>query len=477
MNYVLSNAQMRKADEYTIKTLGYPSETLMRRAGKAIAEEVITSAQKMNARTILVVCGKGNNGGDGYVCAQILLSKNYDVKVYAFSGKLSQDCKREKSRYTGEFTKTINAEIIVDCIFGTGLERKTDGEYAEVIQKINQSGSFIISADVPSGLNGDNGKICGSAVKADLTVAIAEYKLGHFLNDGKDYCGKLVKKDIGISLPDTFYTVLYEESEVKKFLPERKQNSHKGSYGTANIIAGSKRYPGAAVLAVSTALKSGCGYVNLTCQDFIKNSLFPLYPQVIYSQSPDYSADCIAVGMGCEPTQELYGLIKEILNNYNGKLIIDAAGLNAIAKYGTEVLKQKNCSVIITPHVKEFSRLAALSVEEILHSPQACAQSFAKEYGVTVLLKSSSSIICDCERAAVIFRGSSALAKAGSGDMLSGLICGIAAQGKNLYLSAVTASYLIGLSCEISEEEHTAYATTSTEIIKNLSKAFLRLTN
>ncbi|MBE7088356.1 MAG: NAD(P)H-hydrate dehydratase [Clostridiales bacterium] len=478
MNYALSNEQMRNADQYTINALGVSSQTLMQRAGEKIFREVIFALQNLSNQSVLVVCGTGNNGGDGFVCAQLLKNSKVKVKVYAFSGNLSSDCAREKQNYSGKYADNIDGDygIIVDCIFGTGICREVGEKHAEIIKKINKSPAFKISADIPSGINGDNGLALGVAVKADLTVAIAEYKLGHFLNDGKDYCGKIVKADIGISLPQNGYARVFDNADIKSILPKRKQNSNKGTYGLANIVAGSEIFPGAAALSVAAALKSGCGYVQLTCQSFLKKALFPIYPQAIYSKITNSSAEAIAIGMGCERSTALYETLKNLLTNYGGKLLIDADGINILSMAGAHILKEKRCEVLITPHIKEFSRLTKISVEKILSDPVKHAKDFAKEYGVTVLLKSSTSVITNGENTIINIKGSSALAKAGSGDMLSGLCCGILAQGKNLFEGAIISSYILGLSAELAEKENTAYATTSTEIIKNLANAFLCLT-
>ena len=358
MQRVLTVGEMREADYYTINELNIPSEVLMGRAGSAIADEVAAVATPSSR--VLVVCGTGNNGGDGYVCARELELRGYNVKVYAVSGRLSDDCAREKAAYCGEYSQNIEGDVIVDCIFGTGLSRTVSGECAEIIQKINSSGALVVSADIPSGLNGNSGLAEGCAVKADVTVAIAEYKTGYFLNDGTDFCGKIIKKDIGIVCPRSQYTQIFEGSDIASFFPKRKRNSHKGTYGTAQLVVGSDRYYGAAVLAAEAALKSGCGYVKLNTGANLRPRLAVKLPQIIFNDNMDFSAECIAIGSGCGVSQELYGSVTNLLKSYCGTLIIDADGLNSLAKFGLDALKNKNCNVLLTPHVKEFSRLTGL---------------------------------------------------------------------------------------------------------------------
>ena len=233
---------------------------------------------------------------------------------------------------------------------------------------------------------------------------------------------------------------------------------------------------GAAALAVDAALKSGCGYVKLTTSEKVKLALAATYPQVIYLDEPDFSSQSIAVGMGLGISEEVYSLIKNLLLNYRGTLIIDADGLNSLARYGINILREKLCSVILTPHIKEFSRLTGISVEEISKDPKNLARSFSKKYNVITLLKGADSIITDGETLTVNSRGSTALAKAGSGDMLSGYMCGSAARGLAPLDAAVCAAYTMGLSAEISSKQKTDYCATAKDILNNLHLAVKRLT-
>lgn len=477
MQKVLTVAQMRTADLYTINQLNIPSQTLMCRAGLAIADEVAAAAEKIHAMKILVVCGTGNNGGDGYVCAQELKTRGFNVAVYAIDGSFSADCAREKAVYSGKYSEKISADIIVDCLFGTGLCRTVSGEYAKVIEKINQSGAYVISADIPSGLNGDRGLAEGCSVKADITVAIAENKVGYFLNDGPDYCGRIIKKDIGITCPEDAYAQIFEDCDIKEFYPKRRRNTHKGTFGTAQLIVGSDRYIGAAVLSAEAALKSGCGYVKLNTNLQNRTTLAAKLPQIIFADDIDFSADCVAVGSGCGVSENLYQTIQKLLKEYSGTLIIDADGLNSLAKYGVKILKDKKCSVILTPHIKEFSRLSKLPVHDILSDPVTYARNFANEYKVTVLLKNAVSVLTDGERVFLLHRGNSALAKGGSGDMLLGLACGTAARKVDGFNAVAVASYTLGLAAEICAEERTEYCVTSKDLIKNIHVAVKSLTD
>ena len=461
-----SSAQMRAADSYTINTLKVSSEKLMRRAGVAIAEEVAASAAAEDK--ILVVCGTGNNGGDGYVCARELISRGLNVSVYALDGRYSADCKREKDRFDGTYASTIEGDIIVDCIFGTGLDREVTGIPAEIIESINASGAYIISADIPSGLSGNSGKVLGHSVNADKTVAIGALKTGFALSDGLDRCGEVIVKDIGICLDERTFSQVYEDGDIAAMFPARPRNSHKGTFGTASLACGSGQYIGSAVLAVSAALKSGCGYVKAVCPDNVKAAIAPRYPQTVFTRGYDFSSKAIAIGMGCGVSQELYSAIEGLLKDYEGTLIIDADGLNSLAKYGMDILKNKKCSVILTPHAKEFSRISGKSVEEVLADPVGLANELAAEYDVIIVLKGAGTVISDGVRTAINVRGCSALAKAGSGDMLAGFMCGSIARGLAPFEGAVCAAYVLGAAAELAAGEVTEYCATADDILKNI---------
>ncbi len=466
MTKLFSNEQMRQADQHTIKNFGISSEKLMKRAGCAIAEEAQRVYEEKGAKSVLVVCGTGNNAGDGYVCATELIKRGIPCSVYQLEGKFSQDLEREWTRYTGAFAHKIQGDIIIDCLFGTGLSRPVEGSFKQAVEDINASGAYVISADIPSGISGNNGLVFGCAVKADLTVAIQEFKLGHFLADGPDYCGKVVRKDIGIKSNIIKGTVsMYSPEDIKAFFPQRRRNSHKGTYGTACLVVGSDKYLGAAALATTGALRSGCGYTKVATSKAVREAIVSSLPQAIYMDNYDPNAACILVGCGCGVSKDLYALICNLLATYKGTLVIDADGLNTLAEYGPSPLIEASCKVVITPHVKEFARIAGMDdAFWVSVDPVGKAKAIAKEYGCTVLLKSSSSVITDGERTAVNFTGNSALAKGGSGDMLAGFIAGSIARGLEPYDACVASSYILGKAAEIASERWTEYCVTAKDV-------------
>lgn len=472
MERILSVQQMRTADKFTIEELGVPQEVLIERAGNAVADVIL---RRFKGGRVLVCIGKGNNGADGKIVAKIL------SKIHGFSvATLNLSAGMLKI-----FDKKY--DIIVDCIFGTGLNREVDGVAKAVIEKINSHGAYVISCDIPSGLNGNNGKVMGMAVKANLTIAIQEYKLGHFLNDAPDYVGEIVCKDIGISVWEEDCVKRISPLTVNKFFDKRKRNSHKGCYGSALVIGGSKEYSGSILLSANAlaSLKMGVGYSALAVPSTLFDAYVGKVPECLLFTFNDQNNscmfdekdiskilafDCIAIGMGMTVNNGVYGTIKYLINNYSGTLIIDADGLNSISQFGLDVFKNKKANVIITPHVGEFSRLICKSSQDILDDPISYAKDFATKYAVTVVLKSSTSVITDGNEVYINTTGCSGLAKAGSGDVLSGIIAGLTARSEYTFLATIAACFIFGKAGEVVEHEQNAFTMTASDVINALPR-------
>ena len=492
--FVLTGAQMREADEYTIKELGVPSLTLMERAGVALAEEAERLAP---TGKILCVCGGGNNGGDGFVCARILMERGREVEAVFFAKRASTECATNKEKFErlggrifADIPETAYA-LIVDCLLGTGFHGEVSSVYADVIAKMNARASGkVLSADIPSGVNGENGK--GEiAVKADRTLCIGELKTGVFLDDGIDYSGEVARADIGIVLPKNTYATLMDRAEVKKRLPVRKRNSHKGSYGKAAIVAGSEAYTGAAYLATAACLRSGVGYTTL----FTPKDILPYYvlkaPEALIVSLNDggrvafneenfqklLGFDAISYGMGTGVSEAVAQGAKYLLSHFQGRLVLDADAINSLAVYEKENFKSifgtKKCDVVLTPHYKEFSRMTGESVIALKEKGLSAPQAFAREYGVTVLLKNAVSLLADKTYAAVNTSGTSGQAKGGSGDVLSGVSAGLCAHGMSAFDGAFVGAYLVGKAADIAVETQGERAVLASDTIACLGKAFL----
>ena len=475
MKYAYSNQQMRRFDEAAIAA-GTPALMLMERAGKALAQAVSEACHRLGAGDALFVCGGGNNGGDGFVAAQILHEAGEEVAVLCLAQKFSPDCAAVKAQYKGELLGRIPRRryaLIVDCLFGTGLARPVEGESAALVDFINGSGAYVIACDLPSGLmeGGIAGETC---VRADETVTMGQLKQALLLSDGADVAGKISVADIGIPAAENGAEV-WENADVKAFFPRRRSNTHKGSYGTACILAGGA-YSGAAFLAAGACLKSGAGYTKLCVSGELYPHAIGKLPAAVLREykaidGDILGADALAVGMGSGVSEQLYVYIAELLTNYTGTLVLDADALNTISAYGTEVLSKRACRVVLTPHPKEFSRLAECSVKEVLADPVGMAKEFAARFGVTVLLKNNRSVITDGVRVAVNPTGSPSLAKGGSGDVLSGLLVGTCARGVQPFEAACVASYLLGRAGELAAREMGEYAPDPSDTIAFLAAA------
>jgi NAD(P)H-hydrate epimerase len=508
--YVLTNRQMREADNYTINELGVPSLELMERAGAALADE----AQKMSPNgKILCVCGGGNNGGDGFVCARILQERGRETAVVLCADKMSSDCKVNYRRWwdmhgrclvlnAPDKMQEINLQeisLIVDCLFGTGFRGALKDNFAFLTEWMNEAkkqGIKILSADIPSGVNGDNGLVENLAVQADKTLCIGEIKSGVLLADGIDYAGEVVKADIGIALlSDENYAELSNSENIAALLPQRKGNTHKGSNGKAAIVAGSIEYTGAAYLSASACLRAGAGYTAL----FLPKEILPYYilkaPEILLqgicdgdrfsfdeeNMQPLLGYDSIAYGMGMGTSEAVAKGARYLLENYKGKLVLDADGLNSLAKYEKdnlkEIFKNKKCDVVVTPHVKEFSRLTQTDTAEILKNGLSAPCDFAKKHKVSVLLKNAVSILTDGEHISVNATGTAGQAKGGSGDVLSGAIAGLCAGGISAYDGARIAAYIIGRAAELATSEIGVYSLTATDLIAYMGRAFLEISS
>ncbi len=468
MERVLTVAEMREAERYTESVLGLPESTLIERAGVALADEII---KRFAGGRVLVCVGRGNNGKDGKTLAKILSARHgFSVSVF-----------NAETAFFKLFDKKF--DIIVDCLFGTGLNREVTGRYKTAIDKINESGAFVISCDIPSGINGDSGKVMGAAVKADLTIAVQEYKTGLFLGDGIEYSGETVARDIGISVWTENCAHKMTDKDVTMLFPERKRTSNKGDFGRVAVVGGSKSYSGSVILSKNalSAYKTGAGYSQIAVPECIFNGVMGLDPECVLTALPDdgnsvkfdkdallplMKNDAIAFGMGMGVTQGVYDSLRFLLENYNGRLLIDADGLNALAKFGKEPLKNKKCQAVLTPHIGEFCRLSGKEKEEVLSNSVELAKDFAAEYGVTLLLKNAVSVITDGKVVYLNVTGNCGMAKGGSGDVLSGILAGMLLRKEDLGFTVAAGAYLFGKAGDIAAKTHgNTFTVTATDII------------
>lgn len=476
MKDILSVENMRNSDAATIAG-GVVQSELMRRAGRAIYESVAWKSP------VAIICGKGNNGGDGYELAKLFDKDGTKYRIFDVFG--TDDAVPDLSAYA----------TIVDCIFGTGFRGEVTGHAADMISAINASGAYVVSVDINSGLNGDNGLEPANVqcVISDLTVSIGSWQPGHFLGSAKDVMRNKVNCDIGIKPVGEIYH-LFEMSDAAELFAPRKNNSNKGNYGYIALIGGSSRYGGTIKLAAmaNAAMRSGAGVVQLAVPkglcasirpEILESTLFPLSDNdcdLVFNENEFKElisrVDIIAFGMGIGRSPETFKALKYILDNYEGILIIDADGLNMLSELlavETDCLHQSRCKdIILTPHPKEFSRLTGKSIEEILHNPIESAKAFAEANKVMLLLKGPSTVVTDGDEVYICDRGCPGMATAGSGDVLSGVLAAVCASNKDkALLSASAAAFTAGLAGELAQEETGAVSMIASDTVRYLPQA------
>lgn len=501
MKYVVTAAEMQSADKAASEKLGLPSVVLMERAALAVADEIVKYADSYAAKRALkvcIACGSGNNGGDGFALGRILNERGFIVHFF-----MAQEAQKpsEANRLQREILKNLGHtvstgqpaeeyDIVVDSIFGTGLHREITGAYQTLIEKLNHMKGWKVAVDIPSGVNSDNGTILGCAFQADLTVAFAFKKWGHLLYPGKGFCGRVVCKDIGI--PETVLSEkmpigqMLERQDITGILPARIPDSHKGNYGKAGVIAGSKQMGGAVILCSQAAMRMGVGYTKVMTAEENRDVLLSMLPEaLIYTyQAETYAmtalADCqaIAVGPGIGTGQDAERVLEAVLEQTDCSLILDADAINILAKrtdfreklreYAKRVDAQGKC-VILTPHKKEFCRLTNLSMQAGADEWNRMALQTAADLSSVVVLKDAVTRIYTPEgRIYVNTTGNPGMSTAGSGDVLTGIICGLAAQMQNGRMAAVLGVYLHGLCGDYAVAQSNVYAMTAMDIAEAL---------
>ena len=489
MKHVISVETMRHSDAETIRS-GICGRDLMYRAGEAIFR-----AYAWKGRTA-IVCGSGNNAGDGYVLALFLQEHAIPCTLIRLSEKFSTDGRYyfercvekgiEQIFYTSNFDFSSYTEI-VDCMFGTGFSGEVKGVYADVIEKINGSGKTVISVDINSGLNGNNG-LGEIFVRSDLTLSIGYFQYGHFLGQAKDAMKKKENLDIGIDLYGDCVS-LAESADFQALLQKRQQASHKGNYGYVAIVGGCREYSGAVKLANMScaALRSGCGVATLAVPNSIADSVSPYLLESTLAPMPDENGhmlpdfdsldrlfsrqDAVAIGMGWGKSTYYAEILAHLLENYQIPVVIDADGINTLSEMDQSVLKHTKCRVLLTPHLKEFSRLSGYSITEIEADPIGLAKTYAKEYHVCLLLKGSCTIVTDGDDVIFVDRGCAGMATAGSGDVLSGVLVGLLGHAPLTAFTVACGAYLAGLAGELAEQEKNDIGMIASDTVRNLPNA------
>ncbi|MFC2164575.1 NAD(P)H-hydrate dehydratase [Acidobacteriota bacterium] len=512
---VLTSKQMQEIDRKAIKELGIIGPILMENAGVQIFNEIIRRFPTVEDKKIVIVAGKGNNGGDGFVIARHLFNRGFRPQVIFLAKKeeLKGDAALNagiadrigisiyeastEKRWASQKMKIRQASVIVDAIFGTGLVNPAGGRYAKVIKDINRSKSYKVAVDIPSGLSSDTYRIIGPCIKADLTVCLAAPKIAHVFTPAEEHIGELVIGDIG--LPPFLFedpSLKLEMVETKDILPyfkPRKRDGHKGNYGHLLILSGSLGKTGASIMAGKAALKMGAGLVTVgtpeSCLPIVARGMAELMTEPL-PETPEktFSADALArslellrgkdilmLGPGISTHEATSELVLELLPKIKVPVVLDADALNILAKK-PKILKKLKKPAILTPHPGEFARLLGISNKEVLDRKLELVPKFAQKYGVFLVLKSYRTITGTPDgRVFINPTGNAGMASAGSGDVLSGMIASMIIQEKDMLLATLAAVYIHGLSGDIGVSRIGEKPLTATNLIQYLSAAIKRL--
>lgn len=500
---VLTPEEMRKMDRETIAD-GYPELLLMEMAGRGIAE-LVKEKSFVKSKKVTIFCGKGNNGGDGFTAARFFDMWDYDLEII-YTGNNADDLsevsltnynicrlrdipiKRVKDLNKSEIRSIINnSEILIDAMLGTGLKGELRGDYTWLIDMVNQyrNNKLVFSVDIPSGIDGRSGKLHGRAIKADITVTMAFYKTGLSIYPGREYCGEVEIIDLGMvssSLEKVGYShYLLDKKDAAEIMPLRDRKGHKGSFGKVSIVGGSKGMAGAPALTGKAALRTGAGLVKIALPELVETSVADYRDELIIEslaaldktisqkaadQIIDLAEemDVIAVGPGMGRSIDVEKIIEKMVLEIEKPLVVDADGINAIKDLA--MLKKREDPLILTPHPGEMSELIDRPIEEIQKNRVEISRDFSSEYGVCLILKGASTIIALPNGDIYINQtGGDGLATAGSGDVLTGIIAGLLAQGVPPQKAAVLGPYLHGSSGDKAEEKLSSYSMIAGDII------------
>ena len=497
MQLWVNAAQMKAADQYTIQKLEVPSLELMEHASQACVQ--VLEDEKVDLSHVCVVCGSGNNGGDGFAIARILQNNRYSVETFCVGNpehytEETQEQMHRLQECGGKITYGMPQEdsysVIIDAVFGVGLSRKVEGRYRQVIEQMNRMRGTKFAVDIPSGLSATTGCILGCAFKADYTVTFQLKKIGLELSQGRTMAGRVIVPDIGVSTDS-----ICEDQEIvrtagkdiyRKMLPDRPEDSNKGTYGRLLVIAGSKGMAGAAYLNAHAAYMTGAGLVRIYTSSDNREILQTLLPEAIITTYEEYNkeellslltwADGVCIGSGLGMSRLSEKILKTVIEYVKVPCLIDADGLNLLAENKNYLNQMAERRFVITPHMKEMSRLTGISVEELKADRIQILKDFISRYRITCVLKDSRTLIASEEKGIRMnLTGNSAMAKAGSGDVLAGVISGWMVQGKEAEDAAELGTYIHGLSGDLAKFEKGVYSVMARDLIEYISKALMKL--
>ncbi|MCA9791812.1 MAG: NAD(P)H-hydrate dehydratase [Candidatus Eremiobacteraeota bacterium] len=442
---------MAEIDRLTISD-GLPGRVLMETAGRAVARE----AAWFGARRILVLCGPGNNGGDGYVAARHLHQHGFEVRLTRFGAEpQGQDDAARNWELLAPLCLPCDdwssldlseVDLVIDALFGTGLTRPLQGELAQGVDRLNRSGLPVLSVDIPSGVDSATGQVLGAAVAATRTVTFGLPKFGLLIGAGAALSGQVVVEEIGFSrrrLEGGAWRI--GPDWVSNRLPQRPLDAHKGTCGRALVVAGSERYPGAAGMSALGALRGGAGLVTVAVPQVVKGWLESALLEAMFmprTAEMPLHADALCLGPGLDESDEASALCEYVLDSFYGPMVIDADGLRYVAGKSHE-------RHVLTPHPGEMARLLDCSTAEVQSDRVAAAREAARQTGAVVVLKGGPTLVAFADELYLNSSGGPFLAQGGSGDVLAGLITALLAQGCRTLEAAVMGVYLHGRAGEL----------------------------
>ena len=509
---ILTSAQMKEIDRRTIEEVGIPGSVLMENAGIQIFRFLQTVILPyVDEDKVVIVAGKGNNGGDGLVIARHLWNNGMSPRVLLLGAKteLRGDAAlnlgiaerigvpvleaKSDADWNAQKKCLKDASVIIDAIFGTGLTKPAKGLYARAIEDINRSAAFKVAVDIPSGLSSDSFEIIGPAVRADVTVTLAAPKIAHVLPPAEEWVGELMIADI--SVPSFLFDSaelkldMVEKGQLLGFFQKRKKDSHKGTYGHLLIIAGSLGKTGAAVMAGKAALKTGAGLVTIGTPRSGLPAVAKGMAELMTEPLADTKEGTIAaaaqsgaralvkgknallIGPGISTHDSTAEFLAGFLSEVKLPVVIDADGLNILSiKPG--LLKKLSRPAILTPHPGEFARLVGLPLREVIKRRLELAPEFARKHNVYLVLKGYRTLTCAPDgRTFINPTGNPGMATGGSGDVLSGMIASLLIQDKDALRAVLAAVYLHGLSGDLAAEKTGERPLVAGDLIRYLPRA------
>lgn len=510
MKILADSRQMKQCDRNTIEYFGVPSLVLMERAALGVVGEVESYLcerpdtppniggffpENSTIPQILVACGYGNNGGDGIAIARMLWQKGYGVTIVMppESTKISKETKVQMDiagKYRIPIVNQIpeqEYDVVVDALFGIGLTRELSGTYLELVLELNEMRGLKVAVDIPSGIDADTGTVMGAAFYADRTVTFAFAKPGLMLFPGAGYAGEVVVKEIGIdrcSFLDEKPVIFSPDLADLCKIPSRKKRSNKGSYGKVLTIAGQKNMAGAAFLSAKASYLTGAGLVKILTAEENRVILQQLLPEAVletYVEAPHNIKDLmpwasvLVAGPGIGVGEDAKEMVYEILSYASVPLILDADGLNIVAEC-PERLKEAAGPVIVTPHLGEMARLIHSDISTIQERMLETARAFAREYGVICVLKDARTVTALPDgKAWINTSGNNGMATAGSGDVLTGIIAGLIAQGMEPWSAAFLGVYLHGIAGDYQAMDKGNYGLMAQDILEGMAHIMANL--